>query len=58
MLFRSMASEDEIKSFCKEGISRFKVPKYILFTEDFPLTASGKIRKVELKELAKEKVGL
>ncbi len=53
-----LATEDEIKSFCREGISRFKVPKYILFTEEFPLTASGKIRKVELKELAKEKIGI
>ncbi len=50
------SSEEEIKSFCKEGISRFKVPKYILFTDEFPLTASGKIRKVELKELAKEQI--
>ncbi len=52
------SSVEEIKSFCKEGIARFKVPKYILFTEDFPLTASGKIRKVELKELAKEQLGI
>jgi fatty-acyl-CoA synthase len=54
----SIATEDEIKSYCKEGISRFKIPKHIIFTEDFPLTASGKIRKVELKEMAKKKLGL
>jgi len=53
-----VASENEIRSFCKEGISRFKVPKYIVFTEDFPMTASGKIRKVELKDIAKEKLKL
>ena len=52
------SNEEEIKSFCREGISRFKVPKYILFTDDFPLTASGKIRKVELKELAKEQLDI
>jgi len=53
-----VASENEIRSFCKEGISRFKVPKYIVFTEDFPMTASGKVRKVELKDIAKEKLKL
>ena len=52
------ASENEIKEFCKEGISRFKIPKYILFTQEFPMTASGKIRKVELREMAKDKLNL
>jgi len=48
------SSEEEIKEFCKEGISRFKIPKYIIFKEDFPMTASGKIRKVDLREMAIE----
>lgn len=50
------ATEEEIKSFCKEGISRFKIPKYIIFTDEFPMTASGKIRKVELRDIAKDKL--
>lgn len=50
------ATEEEIKEYCKEGISRFKVPKYIFFTDEFPMTASGKIRKVELRDIAKEQV--
>ncbi len=52
------ASEDEIRSFCKEGISRFKIPKYILFAESFPMTASGKIRKIDLRDIAKERLEL
>ena len=52
------SSEEELKNFCKEGISRFKIPKYIFFTDEFPMTASGKIRKVELREIAKEKLNL
>ncbi len=52
------SSENEIKDFCREGISRFKIPKYVLFTHEFPMTASGKIRKVELREIAKEKLNL
>ncbi len=50
------ATEEEIKSYCSEGISRFKVPKYVIFTEEFPMTASGKIRKVELRNIAKDKI--
>jgi len=50
------SSEKEIKEFCMEGISRFKIPKYIFFTSEFPMTASGKIRKVELREIAKKKI--
>ena len=48
------ATEEEIRSFCMQGISRFKVPKYIIFTDKFPLTASGKVKKKELRLLAKE----
>ena len=48
------AMVNEIKEYCQEGISRFKIPKYIIFTDDFPMTASGKIRKVELREMAKQ----
>jgi fatty-acyl-CoA synthase len=51
-------SENEIKEYCKDGISRFKMPKYVMFTNDLPMTASGKIRKVELREMAKERLHL
>ncbi len=47
----AMATEDEIKQYCRERISRFKVPKYIQFTGSFPMTASGKIQKYKLKEI-------
>ncbi len=52
------ATEEEIKEFCKENISRFKIPKYILFTDEFPMTASGKVRKVDLRAMAKEQLDI
>jgi len=52
------ASEEEIKEFCRKNIARYKVPKYILFINEWPMTASGKIQKFRLKEIAKEKLGL
>jgi len=51
------ATEKEIKEFCKQNIARYKVPKYIFFTNEWPMTASGKIQKFRLREIAKEKLG-
>jgi len=53
-----VATEEEIKQYCREGISRFKIPRYVLFSEEFPMTASGKIRKVELREMAKKVINI
>ncbi|MFB6465551.1 AMP-binding protein [Cytobacillus sp. Hz8] len=44
------ATEDEIKEYCKGKISRFKIPKFVFFTDSYPMTASGKIQKYKLKE--------
>ncbi len=43
--------ESDIKEYCKGKIARYKIPKYILFVEGFPLTGSGKIQKFKLKEI-------
>ncbi|MCZ6628866.1 MAG: AMP-binding protein [SAR324 cluster bacterium] len=37
---------------CRGRIAGFKVPRHVLFVEEFPMTGSGKVRKVELRELA------
>lgn len=43
---------NDIRSFCEGNISRHKVPKYIQFIDEYPMTASGKIQKFKLKETA------
>lgn len=43
---------EEIKSFCTGNISHHKIPKYIEFVDEYPMTASGKIQKFKLKKLA------
>ena len=43
--------ESDIKEFCKGKIAHYKIPKYVLFVEGFPLTGSGKIQKFKLKDL-------
>ncbi|MBD8004817.1 AMP-binding protein [Bacillus norwichensis] len=44
------ASEGEIKDYFKRKISRQKIPRYIQFCQEFPLTASGKIQKFKLRQ--------
>jgi len=42
---------EEVQDFCRGKISRHKVPKYIFFIDQFPLTGSGKIQKFKLKDV-------
>ena len=43
-------SEQEIRAFCKENLSHFKVPKYIRFVKEFPMTVTGKLQKFKMRE--------
>jgi len=51
-------TEEEVRAFFKAHMSRHKMPKYILFTDAFDMTASGKIQKYKLRERAVEALGL
>jgi len=51
-------TEHEVREYCKAGISRHKVPKFVRFVESFPLTASGKVKKFELREQLIKEMGL
>ncbi len=53
-----VATEDEIRSFCKGEIASFKIPRYVLFVDGFPMTVTGKIRKVEMRETSVGRLGL
>ena len=46
------ATEGELVEFCKQGLPSFKRPRKIVFVRSYPTTASGKIRRVELREMA------
>jgi fatty-acyl-CoA synthase len=45
-----MATEDEIREFCRGTIAHYKVPRYVRFVESFPLTISGKVQKYLIRE--------
>ena len=49
---------DEVKAFCKGEIAHYKIPHYIAFVDEFPLTVSNKIQKFKLREMGIEKYAL
>jgi len=51
-------AEAEMRSYITAHIARHKVPKYIVFTDHFPMNAAGKILKYKMREEAVEKLGL
>jgi len=51
-------TEEDVKEFCRQNIARYKVPFYVDFVEEYPMTASGKIQKYKLREAAVERYGL
>ncbi|XP_055932646.1 medium-chain acyl-CoA ligase ACSF2, mitochondrial-like [Argiope bruennichi] len=51
-------TEEEVKNFCRGKISHFKIPRYIMFVDDFPKTTSGKIKKYEMVRISTEKLKL
>ena len=45
---------EDVRDFCKDKIARYKIPRYIFFLTEYPLTGSGKIQKFKLREMALE----
>ena len=44
--------EEEVREFCRDKIANYKIPKYVKFVDGYPMTASGKIQKFKLREMA------
>ena len=49
---------EEVREFCKGTIAHYKVPRYALVIDEFPMTVTGKIQKYKLREIAIEQLGL
>lgn len=52
------AIEASIRAYCKEHISHNKIPRYVHFLTDFPMTASGKAQKFRLQELMRQALNI
>jgi fatty-acyl-CoA synthase len=51
-------TEEELKSFCSDKIAHYKIPRYVRFVDSFPMTASGKIQKFKMREMAIKELNL
>ncbi|HUC55854.1 MAG TPA: AMP-binding protein [Streptosporangiaceae bacterium] len=51
-------TEDEVKEYCRGKIAHFKVPRYVRFSADFPMTVTGKVQKFKMRETSVEELGL
>jgi fatty-acyl-CoA synthase len=51
-------SGEDVQEFARARIARYKAPKYVFLIDAFPMTASGKIQKYILRDIAKEQLGI
>ncbi|HSB88235.1 MAG TPA: AMP-binding protein [Ilumatobacteraceae bacterium] len=49
---------DELRAFCEGRIAHYKVPRYMRVSDQFPMTVTGKVRKVEMREISASELGL
>jgi len=52
------ATGESMRAFCDQKIAHYRIPKYWKFVSSFPMTISGKVRKVEMRQIAVEELGL
>jgi fatty-acyl-CoA synthase len=45
------ATEEEIRGFCRDRITHFKIPRYVRFVDSFPMTVTGKVQKFVMREM-------
>ena len=47
-----------VREFCTGRLAHYKIPRYVHITDEFPMTVTGKVRKVEMREQAVDMLGL
>jgi fatty-acyl-CoA synthase len=51
-------TEEEVRAYCKDRIAHYKVPRYVVFVDEYPTTVTGKVQKFKLIELGIARFGL
>jgi fatty-acyl-CoA synthase len=54
----SALTAEDVRSFCSGQLARYKIPRYVHVVDEFPMTVTGKVRKVEMRERAVEILSL
>jgi fatty-acyl-CoA synthase len=52
------ATEDGIRDHCRGKLAHFKIPRYVIFVDEFPMTVTGKIQKFKMRETSIDRLGL
>jgi fatty-acyl-CoA synthase len=55
---RASLEEDTVRDFCRARLAHFKVPRYVVFVDEFPMTITGKVQKFKMREESVERLGL
>jgi fatty-acyl-CoA synthase len=50
--------EDAVREYCRGRLAHFKVPRYVIFADEFPMTITGKVQKFKMRETSIERLGL
>jgi fatty-acyl-CoA synthase len=53
---RADLAEDDVRAFAKRRLADYKVPRYIEFVDEYPITPTGKIQRFRLREIASERI--
>jgi fatty-acyl-CoA synthase len=54
----AQATADELMTFCRGKLAGFKIPQYVIFVKEFPMTSSGKVQKFRLREVVMDELRL
>jgi fatty-acyl-CoA synthase len=52
------ASEEEVRDYCRGQIAHYKIPRYVRFVTEFPMTITGKVQKFVMRECMTRDLGL
>jgi fatty-acyl-CoA synthase len=50
--------EDAVREYCRGRLAHFKVPRYVILADEFPMTVTGKVQKYKMREASLERLGL
>ena len=54
----SAVTADELREWCRGKLAHYKVPRYVRFTDEFPMTVTGKVQKYKMRETSVVELGL
>ena len=49
---------ESVRAFATGQLAHYKIPRYVKIVDEFPMTVTGKVRKIEMRELSTEELGL